>query len=133
MPHVSRKMVPEETKKVLKEALVFVFSNLKPDEVKKAFSSLLTETEQIMLAKRLGISFLLNENIDDVNIADTVKTTRQTVARIRLQLKAGLAEAKDFLLRRLSSWKRIRILKNTAKQIAISAVKRILRASVGRP
>lgn len=133
MPHVSRKMVPEETKKILKEALVFVFSNLKPDEVKKAFSSLLTETEQIMLAKRLGISFLLNENIDDVNIADTVKTTRQTVARIRLQLKAGLAEAKDFLLRRLSSWKRIRILKNTAKQIAIFAVKRILRASVGRP
>ena len=86
-----------------------------------------------MLAKRLGITYLLQESLDDNKIADIVKTTRQTVARIRLQLLAGSKEERDYLLLKLSKWGKIKKLKELAKDVAISIAKRILRASVGRP
>lgn len=133
MTHVSRRRMPDETRDILENALLYIFSNLKPSQTNKILSTLLTRTEKTMLAKRLGITYLLQESLDDNKIADIVKTTRQTVARIRLQLLAGSKEERDYLLLKLSKWGKIKKLKELAKDVAISIAKRILRASVGRP
>lgn len=123
MTHVSRRKIPDKTKAVLLDALIYGFSNLKPTQAHKILSALLTNTETIMLAKRLGIAYLLRENAEEVDIAEIVKTTRQTVARIRLQLDAGSPESREFLIQKLAKWERVSLFKSLLKTVGLGLAK----------
>ena len=118
MPHVSKKKLPVNIEKLLEEALVKVFSNLQSNSVKKVFSTLITETETKMLMKRLAILFLLNQGLDLENIAKETRTTRQTVARIRLQLLEIPDESKSFVIKELNKWKNIETFKSLLKGLS---------------
>lgn len=131
MPHVSRRKISDKNKVLLDDALIFAFSDLKPQEVGKIFATLLTKTEQTMLAKRLGIAYFLKQGVEETEIAEGVKTTRQTVARIRLQLLAGPEDAYQYLLNKLSEWHQIRAFKKLVKDAAISAANKIIRGARG--
>lgn len=132
MTHVSRKRLEEDTQDILYKALVAVTSNLSFKEVQHLFSTLLTKTEKIMVMKRLGILYLLQETRTQEEIAKVLKTTRQTVARIQLQLLTIPEEDKKIVLEKLSSWKNFTLLKDTLTKAAAWAVKKVLRASVGK-
>ena len=123
MTHVSRRKIPDKTKAVLLDALTYGFSNLKPTQTRKILSTLLTNTETIMLAKRLGIAYLLKENAQEVDIAEILKTTRQTVARIRLQLDAGSPESREFLIQKLAKWERVSMFKSLLKTVVMGLAK----------
>jgi len=118
MTHVSRKRLSEKSSQVLNEALNHVFSNLKPNEVKKVLNTLLTKTEKQMLSKRIGIIHLLQNKINESKIAEATKTTNQTVSRIRLQLLEIPQESKKTLTKKLNSWKNINLLKSIINEVS---------------
>ena len=123
MTHLSRKKVPENTINILKKSTEYIFSKLKPKEFDGIANTLLTETERKMLYKRIGIIYLLKNKVPEIEIADILKTTRQTVARIRLQLQTIPAKEKDILLKKLHSWKNISTLKSLVKKSTIIVTK----------
>jgi len=88
------------------------------------FSTLITETETKMLIKRLAILFLLNQGLDLENIAKETCTTRQTVARIRLQLLEIPDEDKSFVIKELNKWKNIETFKSLLKSLSELPIER---------
>ncbi|MFZ5365909.1 MAG: YerC/YecD family TrpR-related protein [Patescibacteria group bacterium] len=82
------------------------------DEANQFIKDFLTPTEQIMLAKRLTIAFLLEKDYDFRSISKVLRVSLPTIARVNLMRKYGgqgyqriikklLREeaVKDFLLR----------------------------------
>lgn len=87
MPQVSRWKLTKEDEQNLLDALQLVFIKLTKNEDMNAFlKSLLTDTEKLMLAKRLAIVVLLNENLPEGQIAEALHVTRMTVAKMRYYL-----------------------------------------------
>lgn len=127
MTHVSKRRIPDKTKKLLIEALLYSLSNSNTLDTKKVLSALLTDTEVLMLSKRLGIAYLLQQGQDEIDVADVVKVTRQTVARIKLQLDAGSTEARSFLLKKLGSWKNSVLLRMLLRDAALSFARGLIR------
>lgn len=123
MPHISRKRIPSETHKILDKLLTDVFAAIPKDKINHVFNSLLSKTEKIMLAKRLAIILLLNENCTQEQIAQITKTTRETVSRIRLQLLDLNTEDLDYLNTKLNEWNKknnIRLLIKSTVNIDVS-------------
>jgi Trp operon repressor len=132
MTHVSRKQIDLKTLQILNKALIAVFSDLTFAETHSTMNVLLTKTEKMMLLKRLGILYLLQEDLSQEEIALILKTTRQTVARIELQLLKIPDDDKRLVRKKLSSWRHYTKLKEVLKNAAVWSVKKVLRASVGR-
>ena len=104
MTHISHKKLEAKIDKELKELMLFCLKNLDRAKIKKVLNTILTKTEIIMIKKRIGVLFLLQENMPLENIAKITKTTRQTVYRIKLQLHEVANEDKKFFISQLKSW-----------------------------
>jgi Trp operon repressor len=86
MTHVSRKRLDTKTKRYFYNLLVQSLTDLNSTDINKVLSILLTNTEKVMLYKRLLIIYLLNKNYSLTQIKNITKTTIQTVERIRFQM-----------------------------------------------
>lgn len=90
MPHVSKKKLKPETFNKIFKKLVSVLTKA---QNKKQFipvlEELLTETEKIMLAKRLAIVLALLNGIPQHRIVEVLLVSPSTVARISLQIEKG--------------------------------------------
>lgn len=85
MPHISRKKLPAKRRQEILNSLVFVLAEIKSKKEMDSFlDALLSETEKLMLAKRLAMFYLLEEGITEENIAQVLNTTQATVSRMRL-------------------------------------------------
>lgn len=129
MTHVSKRQLSDDAVNLLKDALLHTFSNLTPQQTKTVLSSLLTPTEITMLAKRLGIVYLLNSGESEANVAEVVKATRQTVARIRLQMEADPTTPKSYFAKKFDTWKKSeelnKLLKDVVKYTARTMIRNI--------
>ena len=67
---------------------VFMRINTKT-EAEEFIKDFLTPTEQIMLAKRLAIAFLLEKNYDFRTIGRILRVSLTTIARVNLMRKYG--------------------------------------------
>lgn len=85
-----------------------------------------------MLAKRLGILFLVKENKPDNVIAETLKVSLPTPARIRLQNKLVKPEATTFLFKKLENWQDFSAFKNALEEIGLNLLKTFSRGMAGR-
>lgn len=132
MPHLSRRKLNQKTEKLIGSALVWAFSRLKENEANYVFESLLSPTEKLMLAKRLGIIFLLNENSDETTISETLKVTQATVSRIKFQHKHVSQNSSSFLLHKLNNWHDFNLFKGAIKEIGINALKTFSRGMAGK-
>ena len=84
MPHVSRNKLPDDVERELLHTLEIVLVKISREkDIDNFLLSLLTETEQIMLAKRFAVVLLLKEGLRDSEIAETLHVTRMTVSRLR--------------------------------------------------
>lgn len=105
MPHVSRYKLDKKTEEELIKTLRIVFTRInKNEEMVCFFLSLFSETEQLMLAKRLAIIVLLKEKIPESRIADILHVTRITVEKMRLFLETK-GEGFKIALRKLEEEK----------------------------
>lgn len=90
MPHVSAKRLKEEEERILRSKLVEVFKVIGKDKsVSYSLGELLTHTEMIMLAKRLGMIYLVYKEVPTLDIADALKVSTSTVQRIEKRFDRG--------------------------------------------
>jgi uncharacterized protein YerC len=79
--------------KVYERILEIFFKSLveikSKDEAQEFIKDFLTPTEQVMLAKRLAIAFLLEEDYDFRNISKILRVSLGTVARVNLIRRYG--------------------------------------------
>lgn len=84
MPHVSRIKLDKKTERNLIRNLSLILARIKKeDEMNSFLFSLLTPTEQLMLAKRIAIIILLKEGVAESHISSALHVTRVTVSRLQ--------------------------------------------------
>lgn len=127
MSHVSENELDEKTKKQILSSLEIVLTELSRNEVNALLHSLLSETERIMLAKRLAIGLLAKKEIEQKTIANNYNVTRETVARIHLStiLKPKGYDLADRKLNNLKMNKEI-------KKVGIGVARYAIKAASGR-
>jgi len=128
MTHVSRYKLPKRTEEKLIRNLNLVLSKISKHEDMTSFlGAFLTETEKLMLAKRLAIAVLLEEGLPESRIAESLHVTRITVAKMRYFLESR-GQGYKIALQKISSEKDLQMFKSLLLQIASYSV----RAAGGR-
>lgn len=90
MPHVSIiKLDPKLLEKLFAKLLAVLEHAQKDNYLFPVIDELLTATEKIMLAKRLAIILILNNNIPQHRIVEILKVSPSTVARMSLNIDIG--------------------------------------------
>ena len=118
MSHISKIHLNKKSEQEILDTFNLVAANIhKVDEMKAFLDSMLSPTENLMLAKRLAIVLLLSENISLSTISSTLHVTRETVVRIELIYKLK-PEGYKMALRKISNQKRIKDLKNLLLNLA---------------
>ncbi len=111
MPHLSEREIDQKVLKALLRAVVFVLADCKDKRSVATFlDAILTPTEKIMIAKRLGTVIMLEERIPTTRIDKTLKITRMTIGKIKLMAKAG-SRGYEMALKKLEKkkeWKEIK-------------------------
>ncbi|HVS79377.1 MAG TPA: Trp family transcriptional regulator [Candidatus Paceibacterota bacterium] len=88
MPHVSKKNISNKISLKIEERLLRVVTGLNSKKSAMLFE-LLTITEKTMLAKRLGIVFMLTEKRSFYEISEKLGVSTSTVSRIEDDMKRG--------------------------------------------
>lgn len=127
MPHLSKGRLTQKLQAELLQTFKTVLRRIKTDSEAEFFlSSLLSETERMMLAKRLAIVVLLEENVPETTIAEILRVTRETVNRIGL-LSQIKGEGYKIALRKLNEEKAL----STFKKFLLSLARYSIRAARG--
>lgn len=83
MAHVSSKRLKEEEENLIKSRLIKVFRLVgKNRNSSYALKELLTDTEMIMLAKRLGMIYFVGKGMTTLEISYRLKVSTSTVLRV---------------------------------------------------
>jgi|SRR3989344_3504948 len=90
MPHVSRKRLRKEIATELADQfLTFLALAQNKKEARILANELLSQTERVMLAKRLAVVVLLVRRYSFTQIQEALGVTRQTVIRVWKGMKTG--------------------------------------------
>lgn len=124
MPHVSRYKLEPKQEKELIESLNLVFSSIsKREDMLKFIDSLLTDTEKLMLAKRLAVVVLIKEGLQDSDISDALHVTRMTVSKLRYFYEARAKEGYNLALTKIESDKNLQTVKRFLLALADYSLK----------
>lgn len=89
MSQVSKYKLSKKAESQLVDTLILVFIAIgKKEEMVGFFNAFFTNTERLMLAKRLATIILLTEGLSDTEIANSLHVTRATVAKARYYYEA---------------------------------------------
>jgi len=90
MPHVSKKILNTKQERIIKARLVDMLRAVGKDH-RSGYSlrELLTYTEMIMLAKRLGIIYLVSKETPTLDICKILQVSSSTVIRIEKRFDRG--------------------------------------------
>lgn len=128
MPQVSKRVLKPEVKKDLLDSLSYTIKELKTkNEVDSFLSSALTDTERVMVAKRVLTAFLLTNNVEEKKIGDTLKLTPSTITRLKMWINIR-REGFDLVFSKLNK----KSNENTAKQIFYKILNYSIKAAFGR-
>jgi uncharacterized protein YerC len=89
MPHISHKKIPQKTLDELEDTLVSLLTSTGSQTRKKVLKEVLTETERLMIAKRLGIISLLQRGMSTFKISTVLLVSPSTVQRFERTVDAG--------------------------------------------
>jgi len=83
MPHLSSRKLSETKEKALKGRLVEMLRLFDRDRsVSYALKELLTHTESVMLAKRLGVVYLISKDKSTLDICETLNVSSSNSNRL---------------------------------------------------
>lgn len=83
MPQVSRRVLDEKIKQRILDCFLLTLVDLKDlSDARAFFDAVLTQTEQMMLAKRLAIALLLEKGYDYRTIERVLKVSTATTAAV---------------------------------------------------
>ena len=119
MPQVSRnKLLPNEEKGLI-ESLNLVLSGIsKREEMLRFLNSLLTDTEKLMLAKRLAIIVLIKEGLKDSEISKSLNVTEMTISKFRYFFEARGKVGYDIALNKIENDKFLQGVKRVMLALA---------------
>jgi uncharacterized protein YerC len=90
MGRISRRRIDPEIEERVNEIFINYLAELNTrPAIKEFIQSLLTHTEQIMIAKRLAIALLLTKGFNYQEIDDTLKVSKSTVSGVDKELQSG--------------------------------------------
>jgi len=123
MPHVSKRLIDSKIKKDTLDSFTFLVKDLNnvPD-TDKFLSSILSETERLMIAKRITAAFLLRHNIESLKIQNLLKLTPATVFRLKLWIQTH-QEGFDVIFNKLEKQRRNGLTKDILYKILDYAIK----------
>ena len=102
MAHISKKKLSEQTERALKNKLVDMIRIIGKDRsVSHSLNELLTFTEGVMLAKRLGIIYLIHKEYSILDICETLNVSTSTVLRMQKIADRGGYKSLEKVFRRL--------------------------------
>lgn len=82
MPHISKQKIEAKEFDRLYKQLVSIISPKKATEADRVLGDLLTETEQVMLTKRLAAILMLAEGLSLYKVSETLGLSTSTVDRM---------------------------------------------------
>lgn len=128
MPQVSKYKLSKENEKELIGSLNLVLASIKEKESMITFlDAFLTNTEKLMLAKRLAIMVLIAENIPDSQISSVLHVTRITVAKMRYFYEARGRDGYNIALKKIAS----DLILKSFKKFLLSLTRYSIRAAGG--
>ena len=89
MPHISKRKPDAKTVADLENYLLSIMNKAGSKTRLRIFGELLTETEKIMLAKRLAIIFLVRKGLSPYKISELLKISPSTVERFEKSIEFG--------------------------------------------
>ncbi|MEK7470686.1 MAG: Trp family transcriptional regulator [Patescibacteria group bacterium] len=128
MPHVSKRKIEPKIQKHTLDSFTLLLKDLDnvPD-TEKFLTSILSETERLMIAKRIVAAFLLRHNIESEKIQDILKLTPATISRLKLWIQTH-QEGFDVIFDKLEKQRRWEI----AKEILFKILDYAIRAGSGQ-
>lgn len=128
MPHVSKRKIEPKIQKHTLDSFTLLLKDLDnvPD-TEKFLTSILSETERLMIAKRIVAAFLLRHNIESEKIQDILKLTPATISRLKLWIQTH-QEGFDVIFDKLKKQRRWKI----AKEILFKILDYAIRAGSGQ-
>lgn len=88
MTHVSKKWIEPEVWKYITDSLTYLVKDLdNAPDTQKFLNSILSDTERLMIAKRIVLAFLLKHDVGTEKICDLLKLTPATVFRQKLWIQ----------------------------------------------
>jgi len=122
MPHVSKRTLDPRTEIQINKTFKLVLGKLNAKEIDSFLFSILSDTERMMLAKRLAIVLLLKQGIDDSSISEALCVTRVTVNRMHLFSEIR-PEGFELASRKISEDQAMQEVKNTLVKLASYSIK----------
>jgi uncharacterized protein YerC len=123
MPHVSKRLIDSKIKKDTLDSFTFLVKDLNNvSDTDKFLSSVLSETERLMIAKRITAAFLLRHNIESLKIQNLLKLTPATVFRLKLWIQTH-QEGFDVIFNKLEKQRRNGLTKDILYKILDYAIK----------
>ena len=115
MPHISQKQLKKETAKDIRKHFIKTVTSFGGKNNNKAFfDELLTPTEQIMLAKRLAMLFMLAEGMSSYKVRKILNLSPSTTARFQKEIEHGAFPYIENIVKKKSSrdktWKELEVL-----------------------
>ena len=89
MPHISKRKLNEKTVRDLENYITSIIKNTGTKTRTSIFGELLTQTEKIMIAKRLGIILLSKKGYSPYKTSKLLGVSTSTVNRFNNGLKMG--------------------------------------------
>ena len=129
MTPVSKRKLSKESEEKIKRVFLDQLAAITDKEEMASFMGrILTESEKIMLAKRLVAFVMIDKGVDDLHISQSLYLTRETVARFRLIFTAA-KEKKEPVFKMIQELQIKAELKRLLKQLLVGYV---LPAAFGR-
>lgn len=128
MPHVSRRKLDPRVEKELYTLLDYTLGHLKPDEAQKLLEALLSQTEKLMLGKRIAAILLLDDGLPQAHIAETIKLTPETISKLSLLLETPRGQGFKVVIDKARNLQRTRLF----KKILLDVLSKAIRAAGGR-
>lgn len=129
MPHVSKRKLDPRVEKELYTLLDYTLGHLKPDEAQKLLEALLSQTEKLMLGKRIAAVLLLDDGLPQTHIAETIKLTSETISKLSLLLETPRGQGFKVVIDKARNLQRTRLF----KKILLDVLSKAVRAAGGRP
>lgn len=118
MPHLSRHPLSIKIEQEIIENLNLILSSItKAQEMLSFMGSLLTHTEKVMIAKRIAMIALIEQNFKDSEISKLLNVTEPTVAKFRIFYEAR-PEGFKVALKKLEEQKRLKAFKDALLELA---------------
>lgn len=128
MPQISKRKIDSKIEKGLQDSLTYIIKELKTkNEVDQFLSSALTDTERLMITKRVVTAYLLANKIEETQIAQTLKLTNATITRFKMWIKLH-KNGFDLVFKKLQK----KGVEDLGKQVLLKILKYASNAAFGR-